>query len=143
MIREWARNMWVVVALCVVAALLAACGSAASAGEAAEVRLTEEDAGSQIELKPGQTLVVELQSNPTTGYSWQQSAGDEAVLKPVGEVEFRQQAAGQGVVGVGGVEVLRFEAAGAGTTTLTLVYHRPWETDVEPLQQFTANVVVR
>ncbi|MBN1660526.1 MAG: protease inhibitor I42 family protein [Anaerolineae bacterium] len=141
--REWARNMLFVGALCVVAALLVACGSAASAGEAAEIRLTEADAGSQIELKPGQALVVELPSNPSTGYGWQQSAGDQAVLKPVGEVEFRQAATSGNVVGAGGTEVLRFEAAGTGTTTLNLVYHRPWEEGVEPLQQFTVEVVVR
>jgi len=140
--KGFVHNMLFVLALCVVAALLVACGSAAQAGGSAELRLTEEDAGRQIELKPGQTLVIELPSNPSTGYSWQQQACDEAVLKPVGEIEFRQESAGANVVGAGGVEVLRFEAAGQGTTTLELVYHRPWEKGVEPLQHFSVEIVV-
>ena len=52
------------------------------------------------------------------------------------------QQAGPNVVGAGGREVLRFEAQQPGTTTLELVYHRPWEKDVEPLERFTVEVVV-
>ena len=140
--KGFLRYVWFVMALCVVAALVMACGSAAQAGPSAEVRLTEEDAGSRIELAVGQALVVELASNPTTGYGWQWSSVDATVLKPVGEPEFVQAAASQGLVGAGGTEVLRFEAAGPGTTTLELSYARPWEQDVEPIQQFTVDIVV-
>jgi predicted secreted protein len=46
-------------------------------------------------------------------------------------------------VGAGGVEVFRFEAAGSGQTDLTLVYHRPWEKGVDPLETFAVQITVR
>ena len=46
------------------------------------------------------------------------------------------------MVGVGGTEIFRFEAS-TGETSLSLVYHLPWEKDVEPLETFTVQVVVR
>lgn len=99
--------------------------------------------GSQVELTSGQVLEVMLASNPTTGYSWEVSEVDEAVLTQIGEVEFQQAPAeGEPVVGAGGTETFRFAAAN-GETSLTLVYHRPWEKDVEPLETFTVQVVVR
>lgn len=110
---------------------------------AADVTLGAADNGRQVELSSGQVLVVTLASNPTTGYSWEVSEVDEAVLTQLGEAEFRQAPAeGEPVTGAGGTETFRFAAA-AGETTLTLVYHRPWEKDVEPLETFTVQVVVR
>jgi inhibitor of cysteine peptidase len=105
--------------------------------------LGAEDNGSQVELNTGQVLEVTLESNPTTGYSWEVTEVDEAVLTQIGEVEFQEAPAeGEPLVGGGGTETLRFASA-TGETTLTLVYHRPWEKDVEPLETFTVQVVVR
>ena len=107
------------------------------------ILLDAEDNGSQVELSSGQVLAVTLESNPTTGHSWQVSEVDQAVLAQVGEAEFREAPKeDEQMVGVGGTETFRF-AASAGETTLTLVYHRPWEEDVEPLETFTVQVVVR
>jgi predicted secreted protein len=41
------------------------------------------------------------------------------------------------------VEVFRFEAVEAGETLIELVYHRPWEEGVEPLETFSIQVIVR
>jgi inhibitor of cysteine peptidase len=108
-----------------------------------EVVLGAEDNGTQVELQAGQVLVVALESNPTTGYRWEVSEVDEKVLSQLGEAEFREAPTeGEQMVGVGGTETFRFESA-PGTTTLTLVYHRSWETDVEPLETFTVEVTVQ
>ena len=105
--------------------------------------LGAEDSGSQVELTSGQVLEVTLESNPTTGYSWEISEVDAAVLSQMGDVEFREAPKeGEQMVGVGGIETFRFASA-TGETTLTLVYHRPWEKDVEPLETFMVQVVVR
>ena len=109
----------------------------------ADVVLGAEDNGSQVELSSGQVLEVTLESNPPTGYSWQVSEVDDAVLTQLGEPEFQQAPTeGEPLVGAGGAETFRF-AATTGETTLTLVYHRPWEEGVEPLETFTVQVVVR
>ncbi len=120
-------------------------GAAIESGDAASdaVTLGAEDDGSEVELAAGQVLEVTLESNPTTGYSWQVSEVDRAVLAQVGEAEFQEAPIeGEQMVGAGGVETLRF-TAGPGETTLTLEYRRPWEKDVDPLETFTVQVMVR
>jgi inhibitor of cysteine peptidase len=106
-----------------------------------EVKATMDDNGSEMQLKKGQTLVVTLEGNPTTGYSWEvEEPLDEQVLRQVGEAEFKAESE---ALGAGGVQILRFEAVNAGQITLKLVYHRPWEKDVEPLETYSIQVVVR
>lgn len=110
---------------------------------AGDVALGAEDNGSEVVLAAGQVLEVTLESNPTTGFSWQVSEVDGAVLAQVGEAVFQQAPTeGEQLVGAGGVETLQF-AASPGETTLTLEYRRPWEKDVDPLETFTVQVTVR
>ena len=106
-----------------------------------EVQLSAADEGRTIELAAGQDLVVSLESNPTTGYGWEVSEIDGAILAPVGDAEYAQGGA-EGMVGAGGVETYRFSAQGPGQTTLTLIYHRAWEKGVEPLETFSIKVIV-
>ena len=106
-----------------------------------EVKATIADDGREKQLQKGQTLVVTLEGNPTTGYSWEAADPlDEQVLRQVGEAEFKQESE---ALGAGGVQILRFEAVNAGKFTLKLVYHRPWEKDVEPLETYSIEVVVQ
>ena len=106
-----------------------------------EVKASIDDAGREMELKKGQTLVVTLEGNPTIGYSWEVAEPlDEQVLRQAGEAEFKAESE---ALGAGGVQILRFEAVNAGQITLKLVYHRPWEKDVEPLETYSLQVVVR
>jgi inhibitor of cysteine peptidase len=113
-----------------------------SCGSSSDVNLDLNDSGSQVEVEKGQVLVISLESNPSTGYSWDVMEIDESILKQVGESEFISSQSGD-IVGAGGVEVLRFETTGVGTTYLELGYRRVWEEDVEPLMLFTLSVVVR
>ena len=106
-----------------------------------EVQLTAADNGSTVELESGQTLSITLEANPTTGYTWEVvDAPGEQVMRQVGEIEFVPNKQEPGIVGSGGVQIIRFECINAGQTVLELVYHRPWETDVEPLETFTVHV---
>jgi len=111
--------------------------------EPEEVNVDEKDADSQVEIEQGQILVVTLKSNPTTGYSWEVVETQESILQQMGEAEFKQSdTGGPPLVGVGGWEIFRFKAISAGQTSLKLVYHRPWEEGVEPINTFSIEVVV-
>ncbi len=111
--------------------------------EPEEVNVNEEDDGSQIELEQDQILVVTLESNPTTGYRWEQAETQESILEQMGEAEFKPSETGEPpLVGAGGWEIFRFKAISAGRMTLQLVYHRPWEEGVEPVKTFSIQVVV-
>lgn len=104
--------------------------------------LTESDNGSTITLAVGETLQVELPSNPTTGYSWKVTSNDADVLTPLGEPQFALQARTTPMPGAGGTQTFHFQAVGKGQTTLTLVYVRPWETSVTPTPNDTWTVQV-
>lgn len=119
----------------------------ASANQAApgdiDKDLTFQDNGAKVTLKPGDVLNLTLNSNPSTGYTWHVTQNDEKILLQLGEPQFSfgNQTP---MPGASGAETFQFKALSKGTTTLTLVYLRPWETNVTPTprDQFSVNVTV-
>ena len=108
-----------------------------------EVKIDDESNNGQVELQTGQTLVVSLQSNPSTGYTWEVAEVDDTLLQSQGEAEYKAgKSGGEQLVGAGGTQTFRFTAAKVGETTLKLIYHRAWETDVEPVQTFSVQVKI-
>jgi inhibitor of cysteine peptidase len=106
--------------------------------------LTKSDNNSKVTLKVGDTLSVELASNPSTGYSWQVAQLDPKVLQPVGEPEFNLPSGKTPVPGAPGTQTFNFKAVAKGQSPLMLVYVRPWETNVTPTpnDMFTVQVTV-
>ena len=100
--------------------------------------LTAADNNTTINVTKGRYLVITLEGNPTTGYTWEVTEPlDDQVLRQVGDIAFVPES---DLIGAGGVHIATFEVVGAGQRTIKLVYHRPWETDVEPAETFTVNV---
>jgi len=61
----------------------------------------------------------------------------------MGQPEFKPSETGEPpLAGAGGWEIFRFKAISAGQMTLQLVYHRPWEEGVEPVNTFSLDVVI-
>jgi inhibitor of cysteine peptidase len=106
-----------------------------------EIRIDESNEGEQIELAPGEILVVRLESNPSTGYQWEIEELDERVLRKI-EAVFESAGGKDPPPGTGGWTNIRFETVGEGETTLRLIFHQPW-TDQEPISSYTVQVVVR
>jgi len=104
--------------------------------------LTSLDSGQKVLLTVGQNLVVQLRSNPTTGYDWNERSVTESVLEKVGEPIFTQDSAPTGMVGVGGTEIWRFNATKVGQQSLIFDYARSWETNVTPAQSVSFYVWV-
>jgi inhibitor of cysteine peptidase len=109
--------------------------SGASANQAAPesvpIKLTDADNGNAINLTVDQTFSLTLPSNPSTGYSWKIIDDDRSILLPLGEPQFNL-ASGTPMPGAGGTETFTFKGVSPGVTTLTLVYVRPWETNITP-----------
>jgi inhibitor of cysteine peptidase len=121
----------------VVVLLLAGC-----ARQPPEITAGIDQSGQSIRMQTGQTLVVSLPSNPTTGYRWEVDTIDSAVLTQMGEAEYQNLAvSATPLVGQGGIETFHFEAAGPGETPLRLFYRRSFE-DAEPAQIFFLLVTV-
>jgi len=125
--------------LLLIVSSLSACGTSAAPEKSAR-QITEADAGRQFELQVGDTLEIRLPVNPTTGFQWEVSDLDSAILRPVGEPAFEPSSNG---VGSGGQVTLRFQAVEAGQTELKMILHRPFEKDVPPIQTFEVTVIVK
>lgn len=111
-------------------------------------KIGAEDNGREIVLHApsrifsGQLLILTLESNPTTGYSWELAEFDEAVLKlKLYKYVPHEHAPGQ--MGVGGEKTWYFQAQSQGSATLHLEYARSWEEGVEPAKTFTVQVTAR
>lgn len=95
-------------------------------------------------LAVGETLLIELPSNATTGYAWAISDAKTEVLSPGSP--FGQEITDPhepGMVGVGGTTAWRFRAVRRGTATLTFTYGRPWETTAPAAETATYTITVR
>ena len=98
------------------------------------------DDGRLIQLERGDTLVVRLRGNPSTGASWAfVEPPNPMVLEQVGEMTF--VADDEDVCGSPGTFTFRFRALKSGTTRLNLRYGRAWEDEI--LDGFSAIVFVR
>ena len=124
----------VIVVLLLILLLAVGCGSSN------EVKLDVDDNGNKVEMKAGQVLVVSLESNPTTGYAWEVVDFEDGALEQAGEPEFKAET---DRLGAGGVQTFRFKATKADEMEIKLLHHRTWEEDVEPLDTFVLQVVVK
>ena len=119
-----------VVLAVVVSAMAAGCGSSGG-GESAEGG-GKVFTSSPIDVSTGDIFTISLESNPSTGYTWELSGPlNDAVVVSLGS----DHQAGEGsAVGVAGHQLFMFKAVGKGSTTIGLQYVRPWETGVAPAE---------
>ena len=85
-----------------------------------------------IETKVGDTFMITLGSNGTTGYEWQ-------IAEPINKslLEFKGSkyiAPETKLVGAPGKEEWTFKAIAAGKAGVLFKYVRPWEKDVKPVK---------
>ncbi|NJN66864.1 MAG: hypothetical protein HC884_09170 [Chloroflexaceae bacterium] len=108
-----------------------------------EIVVDESFDGSQVSLGNYQTLNVRLPTNPSTGYQWVMERTDETENLEVGTQPVLRQVGSpvllapepspddpEAFVGSPVTAQLRFQPMRAGSTTLKLVYRRPWEEDL-------------
>jgi inhibitor of cysteine peptidase len=106
-----------------------------------QVNLSKADNGSQVEIKVGGQITITLDGNPSTGYSWEAKDLNTTIFEQVGDPTF--SSSNPGLIGSGGTLTLIFKTLKAGTVSLTLVYLRPWETGVDPIDTFAVTVNVK
>ena len=100
---------------------------------------TYTDAEQTISTTVGQEFVIALDSNPTTGYTWEESY-DEAMLKLVESKYEPGKQAEEGLVGAGGTQYFQFTALQTGKTEITLAYKRSWETEIADQKVFSVKI---
>jgi inhibitor of cysteine peptidase len=130
--EECFMNKWIWAGTTLIGFLLAGC----SHSSADSVTATREQNGQTLELAQGQTLMVELAGNPTTGYEWAVDQADATRLR-LAESSYKPDSS---AVGAGGLYTFRFEALESGSTPLVLVYRRSWEP--RPIETWSLTVTI-
>lgn len=124
-----------VILCCLVIGLMfcAGCGS----GKIVKVRL---ESNERIELVRGQLLKVEVEENPTTGYSWQISGpGESDAVQLAGEPLY---IANSPLIGAGGIRTFRFRSLRRGRAMIVFEYKRSWEKYRRPAKKYILTLVV-
>jgi inhibitor of cysteine peptidase len=115
-------------------------GAATLPGNVGAVTLWDNDNGRRVPVRVGATITVRLNSNPTTGYSWNlPDGGAPSILQLLGTPRV-ERPAGQ-PLGAPGTQVYRFKVVSAGQGTLRLLYQRPWEKGIQAARKWEAALV--
>jgi inhibitor of cysteine peptidase len=104
----------------------------------ATIEVTRAEDGASVDARVGDTIVVRLSDNPTTGYRWELEpvAGDRMLLEDAGYEPSSR------AIGSGGAATWTLHAAAAGTSTIRVKRWRPWEGDSSVLERFAVTVHV-
>lgn len=100
---------------------------------------TEADNGRTVTLAAGTHFTVKLASNATTGYQWDLTSLNSAVLS---YVQNRYIPPTSSIPGAGGSEEWEFTARAIGTGSLRMDYLRPSDWSGTPAQTFQLTVIV-
>jgi inhibitor of cysteine peptidase len=128
------KLMLTTIVLLISTILLSACAAAAAPV------YTKSDQGSPITVSVGDTFSVKLEGNPTTGYAWEALPDAAGLLSQVGEPDY--DSSDEALLGSGGMYTFTFKAEKAGETTLEIIYHRSFETGVDPIDSFKVTIIV-
>jgi inhibitor of cysteine peptidase len=113
------------------AVLLVACSN--------DLTVTDEENGQTVQVEVGQTLVLELVENQSTGYLWNVTEEpDDRVLSLLDDdYEVDSDAEGSG-----GVHTWRYEAVAPGSTSISMENYFQTEPEKQGMDPFSIEVVV-
>ncbi len=111
--------------------LLVSCG-----GKVREV--TWDDNGRRLETAVGQTVIIRLDSDPTSGNTWVIEARDDEALAPITVGAFRRNEDG-----TGGTQEFTFEAKIGRDVNLRLAYRPVDDATAPPEKVFAVEVAIR
>ena len=133
-----------VILACIMAAVslaLLACSSTPPASAECLFKWDQE-----TEIAVGGTLTVTLESNPTTGFTWELTElSDQTVLALI-EIKYEpgEEAKQEpSLSGAGGTEIWSFEALKKGEATISMEYSQPWEGGMKTAKIFEITVIVK
>jgi inhibitor of cysteine peptidase len=122
-------------------------GGCAIASSAAKVEIScdqfqdSHHSRNEIELGVGDTVTIDLCSNPTTGFQWEENPdiSDSTILEQASH-EFIPP--GTDVPGQAGREVWVFKTLKKGVSTVSFEYSRPWEGGEKGEWTYTLTITV-
>lgn len=139
------RQILMLCAIFVLLPILSSCGGTAFVNLECDDFMTEKHITREIEIGTGYELSVYLCSNPSTGFSWTESAiiSDPLILQQTDHKFVISESSTPPSVGTAGKEVWKFKANKKGTSTIKMEYGRPWEGGEKGEWTFILNVIVK
>lgn len=119
--------------------------SAIPGEDAVDLRIVDAETadGGAVVLSPGETLAIDLPSNPTTGYRWElvclEPTGVAGVVGAETGMYFQDHTA-PGAIGSGGVQRFVIVGEATGEALLQLAYRRAWEVTAAETFSLTIHV---
>ena len=105
-----------------------------------EIKLTQEDSGKTVTVKPNQIISITLVSNRSTGNIWRNIKYDNDILRPAGDPVYEQ--AHNHLIGAPGKVTYKFIALKPGVSNLLMEYGDAGNKK-PALKKFELEVVVR
>ncbi|WP_041447085.1 protease inhibitor I42 family protein [Thiocystis violascens] len=104
-----------------------------------EIAVTQSDRWKTVDAQPGDVIVIRIEENLATGYSWEIVSGEGSVLtlKESNYIESAGMAMGRG-----GMRLLRFVALARGNQEIRLHLRRPWDLPDKAIEQFGITIRV-
>ncbi len=99
----------------------------------------EKDNGQTVTVSPGESFVIRLKENPTTGYMW--NATWTPGLDAVGE-GYEPDPGTAGLAGAGGTHYWIFKGTEMGMQQFSAAYARQWENTTPPESTFVLHISV-
>ncbi len=109
--------------------------------DAAPRTFADSDKGAQARLKVGETFVIRLRSNPSTGYMWSVAPESADLVSLTGTSSTEPPK--NGMVGQPIFQIFDFKAVKRGSGVLALHYVRSWEKPAADETRFTLRITVR
>jgi predicted secreted protein len=100
--------------------------------------LDDEDNNTHLCLNPGDSIILKLKSNVTTGYSWSVTSAT-GVLE---QISSDQERPADAPVGASGFQTFKFTTKSTGEGHLELKYFRPFEKDKPASKTFRLSVQI-
>ena len=110
--------------------------------EPKEINLSDSDNGKTVKVAVGGMVILKLDSNATTGFSWTKADKVDKDILKLERNDYMQNPNPNGMVGVGGKTVILYRALKAGTAKIDLTYMQPWEPDSKFNTNYTVTVEV-
>ena len=92
-----------------------------------KLNLTEADNGRKIEVHPGDIIRITLESNITTGYSWENADKVDKDILALNSNDYVSDPNPEELDGIGGNTVIVYRALKPGKAKIDLVYLQSWD----------------
>ncbi len=103
------------------------------------ITMMQTDNGKSVQAHAGDTIVIQLDENASTGYTWAVNKTDTTVLM----LQSSTYTSSGNLPGSGGTRVFTFLAKNPGTVQLQLKYWRSFEGDSSIVERYSVTIEVQ